>query len=285
MKLGVVSKIALFITSMSLCPLLPAPARAQDPATFFRQHCAACHTIGGGRLVGPDLKGVTKRKDRTWLVKFLQDPSAMIASGDPYATELKQQAHGIVMPTIPGMTPELANALLDLIEAGGPSAHGSALPAARSQRPFTSQDITFGTELFLGERRLANGGPPCVSCHSLGAMGGLGGGRLGPDLTNAFDRLGGRRGLGTWLSSPPTTTMQSIFGAHALKPDEIHALLAVINAAGTRSRPPGRSSIFIFLAWGLGGMLVSLVVLQIAWRGRLRSVRRSIIHTHVRGGQ
>ncbi len=25
--------------------------------------CKACHTIGGGKLIGPDLKGVTERRD------------------------------------------------------------------------------------------------------------------------------------------------------------------------------------------------------------------------------
>ena len=38
--------------------------RGQETAQYFRQNCASCHTIGGGRLTGPDLKDVTKRKER-----------------------------------------------------------------------------------------------------------------------------------------------------------------------------------------------------------------------------
>ncbi|HZS52026.1 MAG TPA: cytochrome c, partial [Bryobacterales bacterium] len=95
-----------------------APAgRAQQAADFFRQNCTSCHTIGGGRITGPDLKNVEQRKDRPWLVRFLQNPKAMIDSNDPYAVELQQQARGVIMPTIPGMTPVVAQALLDLIEA------------------------------------------------------------------------------------------------------------------------------------------------------------------------
>ena len=46
-----------------------APTR-QDPVAgeqAFKTKCAACHTIGGGKLVGPDLKEVTTRRDDAWL--------------------------------------------------------------------------------------------------------------------------------------------------------------------------------------------------------------------------
>jgi cytochrome c2 len=261
-------------------------ARAQDGEAFFHQKCSACHTIGGGHLIGPDLKDVTKRKDRAWLVKFLQDPKAMVDSGDPYVAKLVQEAPGrMVMPTIPGMTPDMANALLDYIDGGTVARKPAAVASPISDRPFTAADITLGQQLFLGEQRLANGGPACVSCHTLGTLGGLGGGRLGPDLTNVFDRLGGRKGVGNWLLNPPTPTMQAVFGNRPLKPDEILPLLAVIDDANNLSRPAGRSSTVKFFACGFAGMLIGLVLLQLAWRGRIRSVRRSIVREHVRGAQ
>ena len=57
----------------------------QDTTDYYRQNCMNCHTIGGGPLTGPDLKSVTERQDREWLVGFMQNPQAVIASGDPYA--------------------------------------------------------------------------------------------------------------------------------------------------------------------------------------------------------
>ncbi len=68
-------------------------------------------------LTGPDLKNVTQRQNRDWLVKWIVDPEGVLASGDPYAIKLQKEARGAVMRNIPGMTPELANALLDFIEA------------------------------------------------------------------------------------------------------------------------------------------------------------------------
>src|SRR5262245_61672417 len=78
-------------------------AFGQEAADFFQQNCTSCHTIGGGRLTGPDLKDVTKRKDEAWLKRFIQNPKAVLDSGDAYALQLQQDARGIVMPTVPGV--------------------------------------------------------------------------------------------------------------------------------------------------------------------------------------
>lgn len=279
-------RIGILVVGACACLGRPMAVDAQDAGSFFRQNCSACHTIGGGHIIGPDLQGVTKRKDRAWLVKFLQSPKAMIDSGDPYAAQLVQDAPGhMVMPTVAGMSPDLASALLDYIEGGVAAAKLQPAGPAMSERPFTAADVSLGQQLFIGKRPFENGGPACVSCHTLGTIGGLGGGRLGPDLTNVFDRLGGRKGLGAWLSGPPTPTMQSVFGKRALQPEEIFSLLAVIDDANNRSQPVDQSSILKFVAFGFGGMLAGLALLQLAWRGRFRSVRRSIVRAHVRGAQ
>ena len=41
-----------------LLALASFPAAAQDRVDDFKTHCVSCHTIGGGRLVGPDLRDV-----------------------------------------------------------------------------------------------------------------------------------------------------------------------------------------------------------------------------------
>jgi cytochrome c2 len=59
-------------------------------ALFQSKGCVACHTIGKGKLVGPDLKGVTDRRDKEWITKWLKDPDTMIQT-DPTAKELLKQ--------------------------------------------------------------------------------------------------------------------------------------------------------------------------------------------------
>ena len=260
----------------------PAVASAQQAADYFKQNCVACHTIGGGRLVGPDLKDAMQRKDRAWLAKFLQDPKAMIDSGDAYAVQMQQEAHGVVMPTLPGMTPSRVGELLDYIETESKGGVAQAATPAVSDKPFTSQDIALGRDLFLGIRPLADGGPACGSCHTLGMLGGLGGGKLGPDLTRVYERLGGRKGVGAWLSAPATPTMQAIFKTRALQPDEIGPLLAAFEDAALQAPAPAGPSAG-FLVLGFGGMALGLVGLQFGWRRRLRAVRRPLVRGRKRG--
>src|SRR5207247_4020711 len=55
---------------------------------FFQSQCSVCHSIGQGDKMGPDLAGVTARRDRAWLVRYITAPDKMLAEGDPIATAL-----------------------------------------------------------------------------------------------------------------------------------------------------------------------------------------------------
>ncbi len=252
-------------------------AAAQDAADFFRQNCTSCHTVGGGRITGPDLKNVTQRKDRPWLVKFLQDPKAMIDSGDPYAQKLQTEARGVVMPTIAGMSPERAQLLLDMIEAESNLAKPQFAGLQISSKPFTPQEVAQGRVLFMGDVKLVGGGPACISCHTVRGLPGLSGGRLGPDLTLVYERLQGRKGLAQWLVAPASPTMAPIFKKQALKPDEILPLVAYFEAAAKQGGSDDSASLVNFFLLGLGGMVIGLVSLDAVWKRRFRAVRRPLV--------
>ena len=275
----------LVFSVLLLLALLPARSSAQQPDDFFRQNCTSCHTIGGGRITGPDLKDVTKQKDRAWLEHFIQNPKAVIDAGDPFALQLQQDARGVVMPTVPGMNPQMAKALLDLIDAE------SLLPKSRfagvsiSDRPFTANDVATGMALFTGSRKFSQGGPACISCHTLGTINGFGGGRLGPDLTRVYERLGGRKAVGAWLSAPATNTMQSVFRQHPLQSEEILPLLSAFEDASKRSQPADTETQVNFFLAGFAGAVVLLWLMGWAWQGRLRSVRRTMVTAAQRGGE
>jgi mono/diheme cytochrome c family protein len=262
--------------------LLPAALAAQEAADYFRQNCVSCHTIGGGRLTGPDLKNVAGRKDRAWLVQFITSPQSMLDKGDPYALQLQQAARGVVMPTISGLDKARAEALLDLIAAESKLEKSQFAGLQISDRPFTPQDVAAGKALFRGDRRFANGAPPCLSCHTNQGLAALGGGRLGPDLTRVYERLEGRKNLGAWLFAPATPTMQPVFKQRALKPEEILPLVAYLEStakAGGQDSAPG---LLIFLLIGLGGTAVALLIFDAAWRGRFTAVRRPIVEAQRR---
>lgn len=278
-------KPRFLICGLLFLGLSASTASAQQPADFFQQNCASCHTIGGGRLTGPDLKDITKQKDHAWLERFVQNPKAVLDSGDPYALQLQQEARGVVMPTFPGLTPQVAKSLLDLIEEESKLAKSRFSGVSISDRPFTPADLMIGTQFFSGERKLSQEGPPCISCHTVGTMSGFGGGRLGPDLTLVYERLGGRKAVGTWLSAPATSTMQAVFRKHPLQSEEILPLLAVFEDASRRSQPADSSTQFNFFLAGFVGVSFSLALMGWIWRGRFRSVRRTLISTAQRGAE
>jgi mono/diheme cytochrome c family protein len=261
--------------------LLPGwTCRAQDAAIFYRRNCAACHSIGGGRLLGPDLKGVEGRKDRKWLTHFLRDPKETLEEGDPFGKQIQADAKGMVMPQVPGIDEAMAGALLDYISGGG------AQPAAAAGAPeaaFSPADALLGEALAVGKQRLANGGPPCASCHAFaGLEGPAGGGKLGPDLTNEFKKLGGRQGLAAWLGAPPTPTMQAIYAVHSLKAQEVAAITAWLKSQPLdRPAKQGRSWIVLL---GPGGCIAGLLLMNALWSKRFRSVRATLAGTQLRKG-
>jgi mono/diheme cytochrome c family protein len=258
--------------------LMAGPAGAQDPAAFFKQNCTSCHTIGGGRLTGPDLKDVTQRKERAWLTRFVQDPKAMLDSGDPYAAKLLQEARGAVMAKVVGIDESTAVQLLDLIEAESKLPKSRFVGAQISDRPFSALDFAAGRQIFLGERRLKANGPACLSCHSVAGLPNLGGGRLAPDLTRVFERLGGRKGLSTWLTAPPTVTMAPVFKNHPLESEEILPLVAFFQDAAQKGGVADTSTwMFNFLLLALGATVVALILFDLIWIRRFRAVRRPLI--------
>ena len=68
-------------------------------ALFFKA-CATCHTFGMGDHVGPDLAGVTERRDHDWLVRFMMDPEVLVAQKDPLAVALDNKFKGVKMPDL-----------------------------------------------------------------------------------------------------------------------------------------------------------------------------------------
>jgi protein SCO1/2 len=72
-----------------------------DPAKlFFDSRCSACHTVGQGDRIGPDLHDVTARRERAWIARYLLEPDKVRAEGDPVARALLEKYRGIAMPNL-----------------------------------------------------------------------------------------------------------------------------------------------------------------------------------------
>ena len=258
--------------------LLPQLAPAQETVDFYRQNCKTCHTIGGGKLTGPDLKDVTKRRDRAWLIRFMKDPKAVIASGDQDAKTMLDDFNKAVMPTLPGMTDERCENLLKLIEAESENPDSEFKGVAVSTRVFTDKDRTNGRNIFLGRQRLVKGGQACISCHTMHDMPALGGGALGGDLTRIYEKPPGTRAsISAWLGSPKTPTMRPVFDKHKLTDEEIEALVAYFEASADQVQAQPAAGRMALLLFGLVGAAALVFAGDAIWKHRFHGVRRPLV--------
>lgn len=179
-------KIVMALVALAVLMFAVAPAFAQtdftEPTNIFRKRCSACHTFGKGVKVGPDLKGVTERRQRDWLLKFVRSSQTVIQSGDPTAKALFEQFKPQKMPDWADLSEKQISAIMDYLAANGPEIKPVDERLADTATP---EEIETGRKLFHGEQRLALGGQSCSSCHAIGGSG-FRGGSLGPNLTTTF---------------------------------------------------------------------------------------------------
>jgi len=92
---------------------------------LFNARCAACHTIGHGDKIGPDLFGVAGVRDRAWLTHFIQAPDRVLAEKDPIATALFHKYKEVVMPNL-RLTDDETSALMGFLESQQQAADANA---------------------------------------------------------------------------------------------------------------------------------------------------------------
>jgi mono/diheme cytochrome c family protein len=261
-------------------------AVAQDPAgqavgsaqELFQTRCAVCHTIGGGRLVGPDLSGVDQRRSEEWIIAFVQHSQQMVAAGDPDAVAIFEEYDQIMMPD-QDLYDEEIRGIIEYIRTAESS--GPVQPVALQEA--TEEQILLGQQLFQGRVRFANGGPTCNSCHEVTYEAVLGGGMLARDLTAAHERLGAS-GVRAILASPPFPVMQRAYQDKPLTDEEVIALAGFLQRVDDEQalqnpRDYGRNMLFA----GVIGTAVLLSLYTLLWRGRLKgSVNQSIFDRQVK---
>ena len=75
----------------------PTDPNAVQGKVAFESKCLACHSMGFGDKMGPDLADVTKRRSDEWLAKWLKSPEQMLKT-DPDAQAMLKQFKNIPMP-------------------------------------------------------------------------------------------------------------------------------------------------------------------------------------------
>ncbi|MDP3911136.1 MAG: cytochrome c [Gemmatimonadales bacterium] len=85
--------------SASACLQPDAAMAKRGQSLFSNRGCVGCHSIGQGKRAGPDLAGVTERRDLDWLRRFVQNPTPMFET-DSVAKALLAEYNNTRMPNM-----------------------------------------------------------------------------------------------------------------------------------------------------------------------------------------
>lgn len=256
-------------------------AQSNAAADLYKLKCSICHTIGKGKLVGPDLNNVHQRQTHEWLVNFIRSSQKVVNSGDAYAVALFEEYNKLLMPD-PMISDNEIVSILNYIaeqsgEGGGVAAYVSILDNA------TPEDFENGKRLFDGRAALAKGGPACIACHNGLTNTFFNDKSYAKDLSTSFATLG-EAGVRAILENPPFPVMTKAFAGRNLEPKEVHDLLFYMKNAEVKNA--GKAGVSLpsgFMLYGLLGSLALMVLYSGLWYSRKsKSVNHAIYKRQIK---
>lgn len=267
-------KTILIILGISMMTM----GRANEGEQLFNKTCAACHTIGKGRLVGPDLLNITEKRSQEWLISFIKSSTSMIKSGDPEAVAIFKEYNHLLMPDNPYSDAQIISILEYISQGGSNTEAGDNTVAVDILSETTADNINTGLRLFSGSQQLTNGGAACTSCHKVRDERIFSSGTLAKDLSESFDVMGSA-GMAAVIKNPPFPVMQVAYANHALTEEEVINLTAYLKSVSKEriyQRPSDFSTFFAVL--GIGAFIMILLTTIILYFKRKKfPVNREIL--------
>lgn len=111
-------KVSLFCLSFLFFHFDSYSQDTEKGKKLFKANCAACHSVGAKKVVGPGLQGVGEKHEREWLEKWIKNSGALIASGDAAANEIFNEYNKSIMPPQAVSTEDIDNILAYIANPG-----------------------------------------------------------------------------------------------------------------------------------------------------------------------
>jgi cytochrome c2 len=155
-------KIKLILAALAIIAIPSSKLTAQDGAQIFKTNCGACHSIGKGKLVGPDLKGVQDRHSEDWIPKWVHSSQTLVKAGDKDAVKLFNDNNQIQMPDQPLSNAEISTILAYIKTGGEPVVAAAPAGDAKSASVQSSgaDNITVATQKVADDEK---GGPSFIA--------------------------------------------------------------------------------------------------------------------------
>jgi mono/diheme cytochrome c family protein len=260
---------------------------AQDGEMLFKSSCAACHSIGKGRLLGPDLKGITSTRNQEWLIKFIKSSKSMIDANDKDAVAIAKEFNNFMMPDSPLNEAEIKAILSYIRLMSGDSSPAQTMSADTTKTIEEAiviiGDAGIGKDLFEGRYQFSAKGVACLACHGVDLYDAEDGGLLAKNLTHSFATLGSEAAITGILSSPPFPYMQAAYKNNMLTTQEMAHITAYLKKTSDQKYSMSKP---LFSRTFLAGIfLTTLLFFMIStiWRKRKSgSVNESIMNRQIR---
>ncbi len=214
-----------------------ATAVSENPVSagqaIFERTCFACHTIGEGPRIGPDLKDVHKRRDRDWLVRWIKDPIGM-SQTDSIGRALLAEWNNVPMaPQF--LSDEEIDQVLEYIIAVSEGTVQMASGDAGVPEELTPEQFEQAKEIYFNR---------CAGCH-----GTLRAGATGPNIQPERTRQIGSAALKATLTHGLPGGMPAWGDAGILTEDEIGIMARYVQM--DPPPPPARPMAVIRNSWNL----------------------------------
>lgn len=142
--------------------------------------------------------------------------------------------------------------------------------ALAAGRAMTLEELA-GKNYFEGTKGFANGGPSCISCHSVKNNNTATGGLLAKDLTDVYTRLG--EGISGWLAAPSFPAMAASYQNSPLTENERTKLQAFLKYANEVKQTQTADSGYNFmLLGGISGLVIILIAINLMWFSRKKKM-------------
>ncbi|PCJ26827.1 MAG: cytochrome C [Flavobacteriales bacterium] len=232
-KVNTLFRVSLFCISFLFFQL---NSYSQDGKKIFKANCAACHSVGSNKVVGPGLEGISEKYSEEWLLKWTKNSTELIASGDADAIAAFEKGLMIPMPPQEHLSDGELKAVYNYIASPENYSEGEMEIVEEVSGSFDS--VEGGKKLFKIN---------CASCHSVGSNK-----VIGPGLEGVNGKYS-REWLGKWIKNSGELIAsgdadavaifnefkKSIMPPQAVSSEDINAILAYIANPGNDDSADG----------------------------------------------
>ena len=251
-------------------------SKAEEGQDLFTKLCSPCHTIGKGRLVGPDLKNISEKRSQEWLVPYMQSSQTVIKSGDADAVAVYKEYNNLLMPDQP-LSAGQAKSVINYINqvSSGAIVDNTAVATVDLLANTTEENVNNGRLLFSGEKRFANGGASCISCHKVKDDEIFSSGTFAKDLTETHETMQSA-GVSAILNSPPFPAMAVTYKNTPLTEEEILNLTAYLRFVSVNRfyQHPVDFNL-TFMVFGIVAFMMLLITIIILY---FKRKKKSVFH-------